>query len=217
MLCRGKFERQGRLEEIFQKGSPHLNNVKGRTIKLKQNGKNYLAIGPTVAFPLWMFKILINTVYPVLNPYSRIDYISTAGSQNMSSSLSLTYLCCCSMHSPCTQGWGAQWSVPERHRGPWVLGGHMQWNPLTLFTQVPPLMHGFELHSLISTSHLTPIREQFRGSELYKKHPLYYCIDFSIYFILPFWNILYYHHVYSNEVSSKTYLYILGCTHICTR
>lgn len=104
MLCRGKFERQGRLEEIFQKGPPHLNNVKGRTIKLKQNGKNYLAIGPTVAFPLWMFKILINTVYPVLNPYSRIDYISTAGSQNMSSSLSLTYLCCCSMHSPCTQG-----------------------------------------------------------------------------------------------------------------
>lgn len=171
MLCRGKFERQGRLEEIFQKGPPHLNKVKGRTIKLKQKGKNYLAIGPTVAFPLWMFKIPTNTVYPVLNPYSRIDYISTAGSQNMSSSLSLTYPCCCSIHSPCTQGWGAQWSVPERHRGPWVLGGHMQWNSLTLSKQVPPLMHGFELHSLISTSHLTPIREQFRGSELYKKHP----------------------------------------------
>lgn len=74
----------------------------------------------------------------------------------------LIYPCCCSMHSPCTQGWAAQWSVPERHRRPWVLGGHRQWNALTLSIQVPPLLQGFELHSLISTSHLSPIRGQFR-------------------------------------------------------
>lgn len=81
-----------------------------------------------------------------------------------------SYPCCCSIHFPCTQGWCAQWSVPERHRGPWVLGGHRHWNPLILSMQVPPLIHGFELHSLISTSHFIPIREWFREKYLYQTH-----------------------------------------------
>lgn len=85
----------------------------------------------------------------------------------MRNSVNVSYPCCCSMHLPCTHGWGAQWSVPERHRGPWVLGGHRQWNPLILSTQVPPLIHGFELHSLISTSHLAPIRVQLRESTVW--------------------------------------------------
>lgn len=75
----------------------------------------------------------------------------------------MTYPCCCSTHSPCTQGCRAQWSAPDRHSGPWVLGGHKHWNPLILSLQVPPLKHGFERHSSISTSHLTPIGES--GSE----------------------------------------------------
>lgn len=116
-----------------------------------------------------------------------------------------TYSSCCSMHCPCTQGWPAQWSVPERHRGPWVLGGHRQWNPLILSTHVPPLMHGFEMHSLISSSHFNPIRMKFGLALLFI---IYFC--FSI--LLQLFDC-----VYPNKVHGQTNLYIQGCTDICTR
>lgn len=67
-----------------------------------------------------------------------------------------------------------------------MLGGHMQWNPLTLSTQVPPLIHGFEWHSLISVSHLTPSGEQFRGSERHEGHPVCYRDDCRAGFLFSF-------------------------------
>lgn len=122
--------------------------------------------------------------------------------------IGFSYPSCCSTHSPCRHGWGLQKSAPEWHKGPWVPAGHEHWKPLILSTHVPPLRHGLELHSSISSVHLSPDIEKEKANNTWWRKPM--CTEISNKALY----VWFYVHVC---VCVWTDLCIQVRTHICTR